>query len=152
MSTQNEIALHLDLSARSVRDLQAAGLFRLGASLDEARTAYIRKLREEAAGRSTSNGLNLANERALLARAQTEKTELEIAVKKEELISLAEAERGWCSLVGAFRAKMLILPSRASIAVLNRSEKEAERILTDMVYEALAELSNWKPDDDEEAE
>ncbi|MDR0703185.1 MAG: hypothetical protein LBF61_12460 [Azoarcus sp.] len=56
-------------------------------------------------------------------------------------------------LVGACRARLLTLPPRAATALLNKTtEQDAERILTDMVYEALAELSNWKPDDEDDAE
>jgi phage terminase Nu1 subunit (DNA packaging protein) len=150
MATQKEIALHLDLSDRTVRDLMASGIIPRGADLDTARVSYIRRRREQAAGRGGVGGLNLADERARLTRLQSEKAEIEIAKLREELVPLADAERGWCSLVGAFRAKMLILPSRAALAVLGKGERESERILTDMVYEALTELSKWKPDDDDD--
>lgn len=45
-----EVAQHLDLSTRQIRELQSAGVFSKGATLDEARLAYIRRLREQAAG------------------------------------------------------------------------------------------------------
>lgn len=95
---------------------------------------------------------DLASEKTRLTRAQAEKTEIETARMKGELVSLADAERAWSALVGAFRAKMLTLPPRAATAVSNKAERDTERILNDMVFEALAELSNWKPDDEEDAE
>jgi phage terminase Nu1 subunit (DNA packaging protein) len=151
MTTQLEVAAHLDLTTRHVRDLQGAGVIPRGANLDAARLGYIRHLREMAAGRATnSSDLSLTTERALLARVQREKTELEIAQKRGELVSLADAERGWSALVGAFRSVMLTLPERAALDVQGKSESDVEQILTDMVYEALTELSNWKPDDDDE--
>lgn len=147
MTTQIEIAQHLDLSTRQIRELQSAGVFTKGATLDEARLAYIRRLREQAAGRAATNGLDLASERARLARLQADKLEAELAAKRGDMISLAEAVMGWSDLVNSFRQKMLSLPIRASDSIPGIADRSAaERILTGMVYEALSELSRWKPD------
>lgn len=147
MTTQTEIAQHLDLSTRQIRELQAAGVFPKGTTLDEARYAYIRRLREQAAGRSATNGLDLASERARLAKAQADKLEIELTAKRGDLISLTEAVKGWSDLVNAFRQKMLTLPVRASNAIPGIADQSgAERIINAMVYEALSELSRWKPE------
>ncbi len=147
MTTQSEIAKHLDLSTRQIRELQSAGIFLKGATLDEARLAYIRRLREQAAGRSATNGLDLASERARLAKAQADKLEIELTAKRGDLISLDKAIQGWSDLVSACRAKMLTLPVRASNAIPDITDRSgAERIITGMVYEALNELSCWKPE------
>ncbi|MER0171366.1 MAG: hypothetical protein DU489_12315 [Nitrosomonas sp.] len=153
MTTQIEIAQHLDLSTRQIRELQSAGVFSKSATLDEARLAYIRRLREQAAGRAATNGLDLASERARLAKMQADKLEAELAAKRGDMISLAEAVMGWSDLVNAFRQKMLSLPVRASDSIPGIADRRnAERILTGMVYEALSELSRWKPDGTEEFE
>lgn len=145
MPTQNEIALHLDLSVRSVRNLQSEGVLSKDNTLDEARVAYIRRLREQAAARlSKDGGADLVAERARLSRLQADKVEIEIAVKRGELVSLVDAERAWSALVGAFRSKMLTLASRAAAATLGKSEAETMRILDDIVREALQELSHWE--------
>lgn len=69
--SQRELAEHLDMSERNLRDvLGAIGLDHRSSSRDEIRIGYIRHLREQAAGRGTGNGLNLAEERAGLAREQ----------------------------------------------------------------------------------
>lgn len=71
--TQAEIAEHLDMSDRNLRDvLQALDLDHKQVSLSALRVAYIRRLREQAAGRSGSEagGLDLVQERAALAREQ----------------------------------------------------------------------------------
>lgn len=142
MTTQIEIAQHLDLSTRQIRELQSAGVFSKSATLDEARLAYIRRLREQAAGRAATNGLDLASERARLARL-----EAELAAKRGDMVSLTEAVMGWSDLVNAARQKMLSLPVRASDLIPGIADRRnAERILTGMVYEALSELSRWKPD------
>ncbi len=147
MTTQIEIAKHLDLSTRQIRELQSAGVFPKGATLDEARIAYIRRLREQAAGRSATNGLDLASERARLAKLQGDKLETELTAKRGDLISLDEAEKEWGDLVYAARQKILMLPARASNAIPGIADRSsAERIITGMVHEALFELSRWKPD------
>ena len=81
------IAEHLDVSERSVREFLAdAGIEHKQATLTEIRVAYIRHLREVAAGRATAEGgLDLATERAGLARAQREKIEMQNAVTRGEL-------------------------------------------------------------------
>jgi hypothetical protein len=56
-----EVAQHLDLSTRQIRELQSTGVPSKGATLDEARLAYIRQLREQAARRAATNGLDLAS-------------------------------------------------------------------------------------------
>lgn len=70
--TQQEIAAHLDMSERNLRDvLQALDLDHKQVPMSEIRLAYIRRLREQAAGRmGDSGGLDLVQERAALAREQ----------------------------------------------------------------------------------
>ena len=147
------IAKLLDMTPRRVQQLANEGIIpkpkdRGQYEIVPCVVGYIKHIK----GMLNGEAGDLASEKTRLTRAQAEKTEIETARMKGELVSLADAERGWSALVGAFRAKMLTLPPRAATAVLNKAEKEAERILTNMVYEALAELSNWKPDDEEDAE
>jgi terminase small subunit / prophage DNA-packing protein len=83
---QAEIAEHLDMSDRSVREfLDESGVDQKLSTLSEIRVAYIRRQREVAAGRATSGGIDLATERAALARAQREKIEMANAVTRGEL-------------------------------------------------------------------
>ena len=84
---QVAIASHLDLSDRALREFFAAKrLDWRNMTLAEIRVAYIRHLREMAAGRATSEeGLDLATERAHLARAQREKIDMQNAVTRGEL-------------------------------------------------------------------
>lgn len=83
---QAETAAHCDLSERSIRewevklDLQAKPYTRT-----EFRIAYIRSLRDTAAGRATAGDLDLATERARLAAAQADKVEMQNAQSREEL-------------------------------------------------------------------
>lgn len=71
LPTQPEIAAHLDISDRRLRELLTEwGIDHKQTTLAELRVRYIRKLREEAAGRSSQDpdGLDLVQERAALAR------------------------------------------------------------------------------------
>ncbi|MCH2057895.1 MAG: hypothetical protein MK214_15040 [Thalassotalea sp.] len=84
---QVEIAKYLDLSDRQLRDvLKRLGLDHKVNSLDEIRVAYIRDLREKAAGRSpteTRHQLDMAKTREALASAQMKELDL---FKEHQLI------------------------------------------------------------------
>ncbi|MBP0492098.1 hypothetical protein [Roseomonas indoligenes] len=73
MATALEVAEHLDLTDRSVRELQKRGVLPQGKrgalDLGECRLAYIRHLREQAAGRAGTKDSkhSLATERARLS-------------------------------------------------------------------------------------
>lgn len=145
MATQKQIAEHLDLSTRSIADLQALGVVPKGGDLDAARVAYIRHLREKAAGRGAgpmAGGLDLAQERAALARSQRTKIDLEIEVLQKTLIPAEQIEREWADIVASARAKLLAIPTRGASLVLAAEDRaEAEQILKSLVYEALDELA-----------
>lgn len=73
MATQKEIAQHLDMSERNCRDmLKMLGIDWTQATLDDVRIAYIRDLREKAAGRGGSQA-------ELLAIARTEESTIKAA-------------------------------------------------------------------------
>jgi len=85
-ATQASIGIHLDLDQSSVSRLcKDLNLDHKTASLAEIRIAYIRHLREQAAGRLASGDLDLATERAGLAKAQRERVEMANAVTRREL-------------------------------------------------------------------
>lgn len=153
MATQQELAEHLDLSERQIRELQKGGAFRLGATLDEARTAYIRRLREQAAGRMSSSGLDLTAERARLAAAQARKVERENEVAEGELIPIKDVVQGLSEVISTAKSKLLVLPGRLSAKLAKvRAIKEIEKLLLDAIYEVLAELSRWNPHEDTDEE
>lgn len=83
---QQVIAEHLDLSQGAVSQwMDRLGIDWRTATLDDIRVRYIRELREQAAGRAAAGDLDLATERAGLARAQREKIEMQNAVTRREL-------------------------------------------------------------------
>ena len=86
MLIQQEIADHLDMSQQAASQwLDRLGIDWKSATLDDIRVAYIRLLREQAAGRAASGDLDLATERAGLAKAQRERIEMQNAVTRREL-------------------------------------------------------------------
>lgn len=82
---QSEIAAHLDISDRRVREIATEwGLDSADLSLGEWRIRYIRQLRERAAGREGAGDLDLVQERAALAREQREGQAIKNAVARRE--------------------------------------------------------------------
>lgn len=82
--TQAEIAAHLDISERRLRELLTEwGLDHKQVPLADIRIRYVRKLREEAAGRAAADSsIDLPTERALLARSQREGQDIKNAVAR----------------------------------------------------------------------
>jgi len=129
--TQEEIATHLDMSDRNVREvLTQLGMDHKEAGMSQVRVAYIRRLREQAAGRMSADGegLDLVQERAALARSQREAQEMKNAVARGEfapigLLSdvLGAASAGvvdrFDQLDGTLRKVCPDLPEAARVAV-----------------------------------
>jgi hypothetical protein len=86
MATQLEIARHIDVSARRVRQLAEEGVIKKGDTLDNIRVSYIRRLRAIAAGRESRDGADLVGERARLTVVLRERAELELAIRRNETI------------------------------------------------------------------
>jgi len=83
---QAVIAEHLDMSERAVREfLEKVSIDHKKNTLTQIRLAYIQHMREVAAGRAAEGGLDLAAERAQLARAQRERIEMQNAVTRGDL-------------------------------------------------------------------
>ena len=105
--TQAEIAEHLDISTRRVRELATEwGIDSREVALGEWRIRYLAKLREEAAGRAGTGDLDLVAERARLAKAQADRIEMQNAVTRKELAP-AELIEEVLSRAGARAAKLL---------------------------------------------
>lgn len=94
MLSQQDIASHLDMSQQAVSALlEHLGVDWKTAQLDEIRVAYIRRLREAAAGRGGEGAVGeLAAERARLAREQADKIAMQNAVTRGELAPVALIE------------------------------------------------------------
>lgn len=91
--TQIELAARVGISQQAVSQLIARKIVRPEESIDDATRAYCAHLREQAAGRAAAGDLDLAAERAALARAQRDKLELANAVTRRELAPLSLLEQ-----------------------------------------------------------
>ena len=153
MTTQKEMADHIDMSVRAIQDVLDKFEFpRKGFDKDKVRVRYIRHLREKAAGRYSGEQLDLAEERARLTFHQANIASLDERVKEGELVSVEEVEKYTRDMVLNCRAKLLSIPTKAAHEFVNLSDlSEIQDALKAHIHEALLELSNEfsKPSDKE---
>lgn len=85
-------------------------------------------------------------ERARLTHHQANKTALEEDVLKGRLIPSELVEQVQGDMVSSFRAKILAIPTKAAHAVIGIEDlNEAKETLKTFLYEALSELSDYRP-------
>lgn len=150
MATQREFAEHVGITQQAVSDLTRRGVLAKGGSLDDWRLAYCQHIREQAAGRATGGDLNLAHERARLAKLQADKVELDLAKMRGDLIPADEVEREWSDIIAAVRARLLALPSQAAAELAGKvPRREVEALVRRVVYQALRELARDGQAEDE---
>ena len=109
--------------------------------LEQIRTAYIKRLRESAAGRATSGTLNLADERARLSKEQADAKEMENAIERGELVYIEDVAKRFEEGLSKVRAKLLSIPTKiAPEAAAAEDAKEVQRLIEGAIVEALNEL------------
>jgi len=84
--TQQEFGQLVGVAQQTVSEMLARGVINQGGTAHEWLQSYCAHLREVAAGRAAEGGVDLAHERALLARAQRERIEVQLAEKRRELV------------------------------------------------------------------
>jgi phage terminase Nu1 subunit (DNA packaging protein) len=153
--TREDLAIAFRVSPLRITKWQGAGLpvkirgTRGRASLYDLADVIAWRLQSEITRLGLNNGaaVNLETERARLARAQSERAELDLEVKRGQVLDAGDVERVWLSLTSAMKEKLLALP-RASAA---RCAQEAlvggaaavEAMLRGDIHEALRELAAW---------
>tara|TARA_Y100001970_G_scaffold68283_1_gene86977 strand:- start:16340 stop:16879 length:540 start_codon:yes stop_codon:yes gene_type:complete len=140
------IAKLLDLTERHVRRLVQEGVL----IRDEGKrgrypitnvTLYIRYLRERAFGQQ-SGETDLHGEKLRLAKAQADRTEMEVEMLKESVIKADEVVDKWSELIGNCRAKLLNTPAKiAHLVIAAEDYATAEEIIRTEIHEALNELA-----------
>lgn len=151
MATQQDIADHLGVSQSAVSSLVRSGVFakrpRGGFDLDECRTSYLRRLREEAAGRAAQGDredgdLDIVAERARLAKEQADRLEMDNAVRRQELVEFDEFVAVIGRTFAAIRTRLLAIPAECAVRwSAGQTPAVAEEVIRDVVYQALEELS-----------
>ena len=86
--------------------------------------------------------LDYTQERAKLTRLQAEKVTLELEQQRGNLLPLEMVIEGWQGQIANARAKLLALPPKVASQVLGmESYLEVEQAITELIHEALDELS-----------
>lgn len=89
---------------------------------------------------------SLDYEKWLHEKAKREKAEIELAHIKKEMHKADEVEKVQNHMVMAFRSKMLSLPSKVALQLVNKDDpKLIEAILERDIHEALSELAEYNP-------
>lgn len=148
MPTQQQIADHLDLDQSAVsRFVDKVQLDYRVVSIDEIRVAYIRHLREVAAGRSSGTGIDLVAERAKTEIVDREIKLLTLAEKKGQLVNAAQLEQAYGLMVGAFQTELLSLSDKLvqELRTLYGVDVDVEW-LNEHIYGCLEQLSEYDPD------
>ncbi|CAM2177671.1 MarR family transcriptional regulator [Burkholderia cepacia] len=148
MLTQQQIADHLDLERSTVsRLVDRLNIDYRTTSIDEIRVAYIRHLRESAAGRASETGVDLVAERAMTERVDREIKLLTLAEKKGQLVNAAQLEQAYGVMVGAFQTELLSLSDKLvqELRTLYGVEVDVEW-LNEHIYGCLEQLSEYDPD------
>jgi hypothetical protein len=137
--TQSQAAALLSIAPRTLRDWADAPRNADASYPGPALVAfYLQK--------QTGSDLDLNKERARLAKEQADRTGLQNAIARGDVIPSADAVRQWSSHVTAARAKLLSLPTKLAPRLTAQTDVNhiAESIRS-AVYESLDELANWSP-------
>lgn len=141
------LAKHLDLSQRTIHDLRARGIIGFVTpgrwDLDACRVDYIRHIQARASGRAQEGDLDLSQEKAKLARAQTEKTELEVRVRRGELLEAAAVLRRLTEVVVSIRSRILGMSSKLAPRLGAADAETCERLIHEEAHDALSQLASW---------
>ncbi len=146
MATQKEVAAHLDLSDRTIRELLRKKVLprqrgKGALKLDECRVAYIRHLREMAAAHRSQDGKeDLVSERARLAREQADAQELKNRQLEGELISRRRAEDLLQRLAISAKERLRAIPAMAPGKIPKLTKADVVK-LRKMIDDALRELA-----------
>ena len=142
MANQRALAAHLVLSVSRIRQLQYEGVIKKDASLDCARLAYIRWLRERISSKSNSD---INNERARLVHHQANLAALEEETRRSKLIPADDINSEWAEMTSIMRAKITPIPKQvAAVGCGITDYNEMESLVKDLVYAALDVLATTK--------
>jgi phage terminase Nu1 subunit (DNA packaging protein) len=157
--SQRDFADIIGVSEPAVSGLSKRGVIRDGQSVGEWIIGYCAHLREVAAGRAAAGDLDLASERARLARAQAEKVEMQNAQTRrdlapvyliEEVLAKAGARVAGIldAIPGAVRRRVSALSSE-EIDMISREIARARNIAAAISLDDLREAEGGSaPDDD----
>lgn len=134
---QSDFAALIGVTQQTVSDMQKRNVIAAGDTLGVWLIKYCGHIREFAAGRATNGELDLATERAKLAKEQHERIALQNAVTKHELGSIAVLEQGVIDCMARVAAKLDTIPGKLKLANDKLTADDLDRVAA-----VLAEVRN----------
>jgi phage terminase Nu1 subunit (DNA packaging protein) len=152
MASQSEISSKLGINVATFKDFVARGIIeerdRGQYTLEECAKQYLSHLREIAAGRMTSDGLNLADERARLAKEQADAKEMENMVERGELLYMDDVIKDFEDQLMNCKTKLLATPTKIAAEVFaSRDVQEVQELMEEAIKDALSELVGYRQKD-----
>jgi len=90
--------------------------------------------------------LDYEEARARKVAAEAQITELELAKVRGELVVAEDVVAAWSDTLSSLKAKIISIPSKAApILASEDSAGGCQKVLEDLIREALEELSNYDP-------
>ena len=152
MASQSEISQKLGINVGTFKDFVARGIIeerdRGQYTLEECAKQYLSHLREIAAGRMTTDGLNLADERARLAKEQADAKEMENMVERGELLYMDDVIKDFEEQLMNCKTKLLATPTKIAAEVFaSRDVQEVQELMEEAIKDALSELVGYRQKD-----
>ena len=144
MPTQREIAEHLGISQAAVsKAMMKLSLDWRTATMDEIRLAYIGRLRAEASGHVSSDGLDLVAEKAKTERITRELKMMELLEKQGHLVNIDDIKSDLTMATLNFKNALLARNEKLKIAIDAMYGIDLDiTILQDETHDALTSLAD----------
>lgn len=130
--TQAAFGALVGVSQQAIGNLVGRGILDKGMDAEQLLLAYCSHLREQAAGRAANGELDLATERAGLAKAQREKIEMQNAVTRGELAPVALIEEVLSKAGGRIAGILEAIPGAVKRRVPSLTGDEIKNIAAEI--------------------
>lgn len=142
------------LSERRIRQMAEEGILVRAAKgrykLVESLKNYTLELKLAAEGMNTDDPdgeIDIDEEKALHERVKRHISELKLQTMKGDLHKAADVEQVMTDMLGAFKTRVMNIPSKVAPALENRDAAYVKERLTKEVLEVLNELKDYNPKD-----
>lgn len=140
-----DLAVLLGVSTRTIRDLDQSGTIVRASGRGRFETipsinGYLKRLRENAAGRASTTGRTLSDERAESERITRQIQEIKLAQLRGEVLTLDEVSTSWSSFASAVKSAMLSVPGRARSTIPHLTAHDAD-VLRQICRDILQDLA-----------
>jgi phage terminase Nu1 subunit (DNA packaging protein) len=144
-TTQRAFAELVGVSEPAVSDMVSRGVIAPGQSLGQWLRRYCSHLREHAAGRATNGDLDLATERAKLAREQKDRIAMQNAVTRREFGPIQALEQGLSDCMARVGKQLDTIPAKLRIASDKLTAEDLD-IVSSVIASVRNEIASWNVD------